>query len=346
MVEFGVLTPPTFEYEVLRDLWLECERLGFNSAFIYDHLQDPPYTLSWYRQPYYTFDLVPHKRAKKEVGTSTQRTPMTSNLECWTVLSALASETKRLRLGPFVLCNSFRQPSLTAKMASTLDVISNGRLEFGIGAGWYEKEFHAYGLHFPPIAVRMRQLREAIQIIKKLWTEEKVSYAGEFYSVEEVVNMPRPIQKPHPPIWVGGSGEKFLLRIVAELANAWSMPGKGIPLKQYKHKLQVLKQHCVSVGREPDEIRKGWQGEVIIVEKEAELKQKIRRIKQESPAREIREQPLQYYLESRIVGTPDQCITKILKYVDVGVTYFILLFPDILKMKPLELFSEHVKSVF
>lgn len=147
------------------------------------------------------------------------RSPKEPLLECWTSLSALATITSRLRIGTLVTCNSFRFPSLLAKMASTVDNISGGRLEFGISCGWFKQEHLAYGIRFSSFAIRIQQLREALQIIKKMWTEEISTFDGRYYRLENAINYPKPLQKPHPPIWIGGKNVE-LLKLAAEIANA------------------------------------------------------------------------------------------------------------------------------
>jgi len=132
---------------------------------------------------------------------------------------ALAKATRRLRLGQIVTCNSYRQPSHLAKIASILDVVSNGRLEFGIGAGWYEHEYLGYGYEFRRASVRIGMLEEAVQIIKSLWTEEVTNFEGRYYRLKEAYNYPKPVQTPHPPILIGGEEEKLTLRMVAKHAG-------------------------------------------------------------------------------------------------------------------------------
>ena len=153
-----------------------------------------------------------------------------------------------------VTCNSFRNPALLAKMAATLDVVSNGRLELGIGAGVQKDEHVAYGMPFPAPRERIARLKESVEIIKKLWTEEKASYEGKYYRVDEAVCEPKPLQKPHPPITIGGSGEKLTLKVAAQHADRFDWG--TLPFEVYKHKLEVLGGHCKSVGRDVREIEK------------------------------------------------------------------------------------------
>src|SRR5262249_5631816 len=156
-----------------------------------------------------------------------------------------------------------RQPSLLAKMASTLDHVSGGRLEFGIGAGWFEQEYLGYGYDFPAIRTRLEQLEEALQIFRLMWTEEKASFAGRHYRLREAWCNPKPMQKPYPPIMIGGGGEKVLLRLVAQYADRWNFGGS---VAEFRTKLAILEQHCLAVGRDFAAIEKSWFGNIIIEE--------------------------------------------------------------------------------
>jgi F420-dependent oxidoreductase-like protein len=166
-------------------------------------------------------------------------------------LAALARDTKRVRVGQIVTCNSYRNPALLAKMASTLDVLSHGRLNFGIGAGWYEHEYRAYGYPFPTGPERLRQLREALQVIHAMWEQEEATFEGQYYQVRGAINQPKGVQKPHIPILIGGGGEKVTLKLVAQYGDACNVSGD---LKTLEHKFAVLRQHCESVGRDYESI--------------------------------------------------------------------------------------------
>ncbi len=183
--------------------------------------------------------------------------------EAWTVLSMAAAQTRRIRIGPLVLCNSHRNPALTAKMAASLDVLSGGRLDFGYGCGWYKKEQEAYGLPWVDSGrQRLEMMEEAIELIKRLFTEPRVTFDGRFYKAQDAVNQPAPVQKPHPPFWIGGQGEKVLLRIVAKHANAWNVP--ALTVEEYAHKLDVIRHHCADVGRKYDDIEKTMESRILI----------------------------------------------------------------------------------
>jgi len=310
-VNFGVFIPfYAFELEEnasslfnrIREVVLECERLGYHSVWLDDHLM---------------FDKRPI-------------------LECWTTLTALSSLTTRIRLGTMVLCSSFRNPALLAKMAATLDVLSGGRLEFGIGAGVQKEEHKAYGIPFPEARIRIERLKEAVEIIRKMWTEEKASYKGKHYKINGAVCEPKPVQKPHPPITIGGSGEKLTLKVTAQYADRYDF-GYLPSLELYKHKLEVLENHCRAVGREPKEIEKScWPGgQVLIARNQKELSETALMRKPKSVN-------LSDFEKLNLVGTPDGCLKKLQPYADLGVSHFMLFFGDLPSLDGLKLFAESV----
>ena len=289
-------------FDRVRSVVLECERLGYHSVWLDDHLM---------------------------FGKS----PI---LECWTTLSALSAITKRIRLGTMVSCNSFRNPSLLAKMAATFDVISGGRLELGIGAGVQRSEHVAYGIPFPKLNARIRRLKEAVEIIRKMWTEEKASYCGKYYRLKEAVCEPKPLQKPHPPITIGGSGEKLTLQVTAQYADRFDW-GYLPSLELYKHKLDVLKSHCKAVGRDFQEIEKScWLGgQIFIAQNLKELDEKVSRWKPKNDS-------MKDFQKHSLIGTPDECRRKIQQYANLGVTYFMLFFGDLPSVDGVRLFAETV----
>ncbi len=305
-VHFGIEVDLT-NFEYVKKVALQSEALGFDSLWIYDHF-------FW----------------EDSRDSETEQVP--DLLECTTVMSALAAITKKMRIGSIVMCNSYRNPSLTAKIGATIDVISNGRLEFGIGAGWKKNEYIAYGYPFPKPSVRIAQLREAVTIIRKMWTEEKPSFKGKYYEIREALCEPKPVQKPHPPIWIGGEGEKLLLRVVAELADGWNWYGSP---EEYAHKLDVLRGHCTNVGRDYDEIKKSWTGELFLLPKGSKVRSEVEEYlssRGEPPHWDTDSKDIQKlgahdfdtYVNSNIVGTPDECCSKIKEYLKLGVTRFYL----------------------
>ncbi|MCB1293017.1 MAG: TIGR03560 family F420-dependent LLM class oxidoreductase, partial [Mycobacterium sp.] len=143
-----------------------------------------------------------------------------TTFECWTITATLARDTRRVKIGQMVGCNGYRNPALYAKIASTVDVASHGRLYAGIGAGWYEHEWRAYGYGFPDVPERMRMFREAVQIIHAMWTEPAPTFHGRHYTIDGAINEPRGVQTPHPPLWIGGGGERATLKLVAQYGDA------------------------------------------------------------------------------------------------------------------------------
>jgi len=321
--EFAIDFNYFMDYKRFEESVLTAENLGYHSVWYMDHLIWKGERLPW-----------------NEVGAA---------LECWTVLSAIASATKRIRLGPLVSCNSYRNPALIAKMGATLDVISNGRLEFGIGSGWKEDEYLAYGYPFPSPSTRIGQLKEAVQIIKKMWTEEKPSFQGKYYQINGAICEPKPVQKPYPPIWIGGGGEKLTLKVVAELANGYNW--RATP-ENYKRKLEVLREHCKQIGRDFDSIKKSIWIPVIIDEDEKALEKKVQTLSAKVEA--IMSNPKEAsdhislskeeWLSRRIVGTPEKCVKRIHEYIDAGVELFLLSFAGF--EKDMKLFAETVISEF
>lgn len=173
-------------------------------------------------------------------------------LEGWTTLTALAQATTRLRLGTLVTGIHYRHPAILASMASTLDIVSGGRLEVGLGAGWNEEESGAYGIELGSLSERSDRFEEACEVILGLFTQETTTFDGRYYQLKDARNEPKPLQRPHPPICIGGSGEKRTLRTAARFAQHWNFVG-GTP-EEFSHKRDVLHQHCADLGRDPSEI--------------------------------------------------------------------------------------------
>lgn len=294
-----------YSYQSLRRIWMDADRLGFYSATLYDLLNVP-------------------------------------TLECWTTLSALAAETSRIRLTPLVLANTYRHPAVFAKMASTMDVISNGRLEVGIGAGGGRGDHLASGLDFPSTSVRVRMLEESIEIMKRLWTEEEVAFQGNFYTLTGAKNDPGPVQKPHPPFLIGGHGERHLFRAVARYADICNV-GFEMDLDEHRASLDVLEQHCRNVGRDPSEIEVSHNTRVVIAESEAEFD---RLVSQGAAGAGLSAADYRASLSRAIAGTPEQCVEQIESYVDRGISYFFLLFPDPIPTESMELFAREVMPRF
>ncbi len=172
--------------------------------------------------------------------------------EGWTLLAAFAAQTTRIRIGQMVTGNTYRHPAVLAHMAATIDVISNGRLDLGIGAGWNEYEHSSMGIPLYPPGERIRRLGEACEIIKRLFTQQLTDFDGRYYQLKEARCEPKPIQKPYPPFVIGGSGEQLTLRVTAQYADIWNFAGGSV--ETFQHKVKVLHEHCAAIGRDPAEI--------------------------------------------------------------------------------------------
>ncbi len=292
-------------FEPIKDYVLAAEKLGYDAIWINDH-------------------LLPIVGSVKK--------PM---LECWTVLSSLAPLTKRIRLGPLVLNNNFRHPQLLAKMACTLDVVSRGRLELGIGAGWYEREHKAFGLSLPKHPERMKMLEESIVLIKRLWTGRRTSFRGRFYHVKDAICLPEPVQKPHPPLLVGGNSGR-VLDLMARHADKANF--LLVSSDDFAQKVKELKDKCSRTGRDYSKITKSFFGEAMVVRSDREAEEQIRKRLRE------RRLPLarsKEYSHRCIIGTQDRCVERINEYVRAGAGEFMLVFPD-LSMRQIEIFADSV----
>lgn len=228
-LRFGIKTAQQFTtYQDILRVWLEADKIpSIEHAWAFDH-------------------FIP-------LGPD----PTGPQLEGWTLLSALAARTERVRLGLMVTGNIYRHPAVLANIATTVDIISNGRLDFGIGAGWNELETSMYGIPLYSPGERIRRLGEACEVIKLLWTETRANFDGKYYQLKEALCEPKPVQKPYPPFVIGGSGERLTLRVVAQYASVWNFVGGSVD--DFRHKSEVLDQHCAAIGRNPAEIERSIQ---------------------------------------------------------------------------------------
>ena len=314
-ITFGVFMPQGWKMELAGidgaeakwnaavDIAVKAEELGFDSLWVYDHFHNVP---------------VPAHEAV---------------FECWTTMAAISQRTTKIRLGQMVGCNSYREPSVLAKITSTVDVISGGRLDWGIGAGWYENEYKGYGFDFLAPKDRIGMLRECVEIVKSMWTEPETSYDGKYYKMERANCDPKPLQDPHPRILIGGGGEKVTLRVVARLADRSNFGGSH---EEFARKCEILKGHCTDVGRDYDEIEKTISGELMIRETEDEL--------QKMGSRSLWGQPLDEWRKSALVGTVDEVTEKIQKYVELGATGFFPWTSDYPETTSIELFAQIAKQ--
>ena len=313
-MKFG-LQHPSFTFdgegsktaESLRALVREAEAYGFDSFWVMDH--------------FHQISVVGETRE-----------PM---LEGWTTISYAASCSSRIKLGTLVTGIVYRHPSVLAKIGATLDVLSEGRLFMGIGAAWNLEEATAYGIPFPPVGERMRRLEETVQIIRKMWTEEKATFNGRFYQIHEAYCNPKPIQKPYPPIMIGGSGERQTLKIAAKYADACNIFGSPTTVK---NKLAILREHCRNVGRDYDAILKTKLGHVIIDRDEREVEKRV--------AEDLEELPRERWGEVAIYGTPDQIRRKVEEFRDAGLDYLIVNLEPQRELEAMKLFAEEVAKKF
>ena len=307
-LRFGVHAGPTDNpYPARRAYWCEAERLGYDWASVSDHFIANP------------------------VFGAKETDPWN---EAWTSLAALAEATSRIRIGVMVTGVGYRHPPVLAKMAATVDVISGGRLEFGIGAGYLEAEYRMYGMPFPSAAQRLAQLDEAIQVCTLLWTSERSDFAGRHYTLAGAVCEPKPVQRPHPPIWVGGMGEHKTLRIVAERADGWN--AFPLPVSQLQHKLDVLKEHCQAVGRDFDSISKQLGVRVIVREGPSQVDEEVARFAQHANL------PLESARHMAMAGTPEAVATQLAPYAELGFDMFLLMERTPPDYETLELFMRDV----
>jgi F420-dependent oxidoreductase-like protein len=298
MMDLARIKDPVEAYETMTRVAQTADELGYNSAWLVDHFHTVP-------QP------------SQEV-----------TFECWTTTAALARDTKRIRIGQMVACNGYRNPALLAKMASTVDVLSHGRLNFGIGAGWYEHEYKAYGYPYPDAPERLRQLREAVQVILAMWTQEEAVFEGKYYQVQGAINQPKGVQKPHIPLLIGGGGEKVTLKLVAQYGDSCNVSGD---IDTIKHKFDVIRQHCENVGRDYESIHRTSTSICSIGETDEEAIAKI-------PA-SVRSR-FSNLMGAGLVGSPDTIRQRLAAFEAAGVQELILGFPDITTLSSLRLFAQ------
>jgi F420-dependent oxidoreductase-like protein len=304
-VRFGIHSgPQNTTFADYLALWRKVEELGFDWASVFDH-------------------FIPMRPAD----------PAGPCFEGLTLLSALAAHTSRLRCGILVVGNTYRNPAVLAKIAVTIDHVSAGRLELGIGAGWYELEHDEYGIPFHTVGRRIRMLGETAQVLKSLWTQDRTNFEGRYYTMTNASCEPKPVQQPSIPLWVGGAGEKMTLRVVAQSADGWNT--FFIPMDAYRRKLNALAEHCRALGRDPADIRKSLVLGAVIGETESEVRELVARSGGDKAALRA----------SGVVGTPEQCAEQLLEYARVGVGDFLLRARPPANVRQLELFIQKVAPI-
>ena len=305
-------------YDGMRQVARTAEALGFDSVWLCDHFL----TLA---PSSYARDAGIRPAWPGPEGGGDARTSMPL-LECWTALSALSRDTHQLRLGTSVLCNSYRHPSVVAKMAATLDVISGGRVDLGLGAGWFEQEYRAYGIPFPPIGTRIAQLAEAIEVIRRMWSDDAPTYRGTHYAIDGAVCDPRPVQRPHPPIWVGGEGER-VHRVAARAADGlnvrWWSPERIVARGPF------LEAACRAAGRDPATLARSVTA-LCVVDRDR------------AGAAATRERFAAIPGDGHVAGTTGDCVARMRAYVTAGVRHFLLTVPDVERSGALERLGREV----
>jgi F420-dependent oxidoreductase-like protein len=310
-VKFGVFVPqgwrmdlvqikdPIQKYEAMTKVAQAADRGPWDAIWVYDHFHTVPEPI------------------------------LEATFECWTITSTLVRDTKRVRVGQMVGCNGYRNPALYAKIASTVDVASHGRLNAGIGAGWYEHEWRAYGYGFPELRERMGMFKEACEIIHRMWSEDYPVFKGRYYTIDRPINQPKSVQQPHPPLWIGGSGERVTLKLVAQFGDACNVGGDPDTIR---HKLGVLRQHCETAGRNYDDIVKSAEAEVLVIGKG------------DDPERaRARARGYESFREGTLVADAGNVADHLRTLIEAGIDYFIIYIPGVAyDQEPLHRFETEV----
>ncbi len=303
-LDIGVYVPQMgFSYEDVLHRAQRCEELGIGSLWLYDHLYGPG-------------------------------RPDIPSLEAWTLATALLSRTERLRVGHMVLCNQFRHPAVLAKMVTTLDQISAGRLQLGIGSGSIEDEHRRTGLEWGTFAERSRRLGETLEILSQAFTNQQIDFAGTHYTVQDMPIVPGPVQQPRPPIMVGGVGEKYTLPLVARYADVWNVPTYA--LGELEHKLSVLRSNCEAIGRDPDSVVLSIEAVMALAPDDASLPK----------VREVAERrfggPGFGLHDGGLIGTPPAIVDRVHQLQELGFRQIVLFTHDRASDETLELFASTV----
>ena len=292
---------PEQQWDTIIEASARIEKLNYASVWVYDH-----------------FHTVP----------SPTQDP---TFECWSLMAALSQVTENVRIGQMCTCNSYRNPAYLTKVASTIDSMSGGRLEFAIGAGWYDQEYKAYGYDYPSAGVRLKMLEEALQIYIAMTTQDKASFEGDYYKIKDAINQPKPLQKPSPPLWVCGGGEKVTLKLLAKYGDYgnWDVDVEG-----FVHKSKILKTHCEEQNRNYSDIKKTLHTNVIIGNNEKDLDAKINKIV------DVTGIPKEMYIDRPLVGVKEKVFDTIDEFSSVECEYLIAYIPDIVWGDTLEILSE------
>jgi F420-dependent oxidoreductase-like protein len=291
---------PEDQWPKMRELALAADTGPWESLWVYDHFHTRP---------------IPTEEATHEA---------------WTLMSAFGAVTSRIRLGQMCTCVSYRNPAYLAKVAATVDIISGGRVEMGIGGGWYEHEWRAYGYGFPDVPERLGRLREGVDIMKQAWTTGSATLDGKYLQVDGAIVQPLPLQKGGIPIWVAGGGEKVTLKIAAQYADYTNFDGSP---EVFTRKSELLKAHCETVGTDFDHIVRSSDFNTIVAPTEVEAQRKVdameARMAKYAGDAEAAKYAAEYRNGTAFVGTPQQLIDRIAAVGELGMGYSIHYFPDV-----------------
>lgn len=288
---------PSDQWAVMKGLAQRADAGPWESVWVYDHVHTVP---------------VPTQEATHEA---------------WTLMAAFAAVTERVRLGQMCTCMGYRNPAYLAKVAATVDVVSGGRVEMGIGAGWYEHEWRAYGYGFPRAGERLAMLEEGVEVMRQLWTDGVATLDGEHYQVDGAICRPLPLQDGGIPFWIAGGGEKKTLRTAAKYARYTNFDGSP---EGFAHKSSVLEGHCRDLGRDYAEITRSANYNVVIGRDEAEVADRLEQVRARvaSVAPEKADEVVEGLRSGPAVGTPEQVVEKLREVGDLGMTYAITYFAE------------------
>ena len=289
---------PADQWTVMRDVARYAEAGPWESVWVYDHFHTVPVAI----------DEACH--------------------EAWSLVAALGAATERIRLGQMCTCTGYRNPAYLAKVAATCDIVSGGRVEMGIGGGWYEHEWRAYGYGFAPAPERLHMLEEGVQIMRQAWTVGRATLHGRHYDVDDAIVQPRPLQEGGIPLWIAGGGEKVTLRIAAQYAQYTNFDGA---LEGFRHKSEVLAGHCADVGRDFESIVRSANYNVAIGATDAEVDDRLQQLRarlEPIVGDEKAERQLGGFRGLPACGTPEQIVENLRKLQDAGMTYGIFYFPE------------------
>lgn len=313
MTFFGIQIEPQFGYSIRQIVSLveHAERHGFTHAWFSDH---------------FMLD-------KESVNVEAH--------ECFAAMMIAASKTQFLRIGSLVFSNSYRHPSILAKQLVTLDHFSNGRLDVGYGAGWKELEYNAYGISFPSAGERINRLVEGIQVMKKLWTEEYATFKGKYYQLNKAIAYPKPIQEPHPPIWIGSMyGKKKMLRVIAEHGDGMNLAWSFTP-EAYQERLIQLEPMMEEQGRSLKNLKKSVGLWTRIYEDEEEKQHVMEEI---ALKRGMSIEQVKKRYENSLHGTIPEIIQRLKEFKKIGVTHFIFMFPYNQEIEQVKVFQEEIMN--